>query len=95
MTPEIKKLVKKMVLDPATAADAAAEIDRLLDTMATAMEADRQKIADMEEEAKKLRDTNIRLYLSATGTKQEKEEEEKTVEELEADFVQLAIGKEE
>ena len=92
-TEELKKMIKKMVLDPACAAETATEVEKIIDTIETAISADKTRIASLEEESKKLRDTNIRLYLSATGEKkEEKQEEEKTIDELEAEFVELATG---
>ena len=93
---ELKKKIQKMVLSPDEAPTIAQEVVSDIDAAILEYNDANVKIGELEQKNKDLQNTNIKLYLAQTSDKPEEEkgEEEKSIEELEQEFINMVIDKE-
>lgn len=86
---EYKSAIMELIKDPDTALTKVEDVFKNLEGDLTTKESVEAKVAEQDERIRTLQDTNMQLFLKATGAAQEEPDEpkEKTIEEKFDDLV--------
>ena len=90
----LKKKLQKMVLTPDEAPTIAQEIIADIDAVAAELGTASERIATLEQKTRDLQDTNMKLFLAQTSDKPDTklDDEEKSIDDLEKEFIDLVKG---